>query len=69
MAMGFKEIESPSRKFRLFHKEGSSTAYFFLGKSGAVRYNLFKKITGAVAATERTKAAILAKAQPLPGRN
>jgi len=70
MALGFKEIESPSSKFRCFHNANSgSTAYFFLGRAGAVRYGPFKRITGATAATDRTKAAILAKQQPLPGRN
>jgi len=61
-AIGYVEQESVSARYRMFYKEGSSVAYIFLGKSGAVRHNAFKRITGAVAASERTKLAILARA-------
>ena len=62
IALGFVEQGSPSSKYRLFYKEGSSAAFFFLGKSGAVRFNAFRRITGAVAASEATKKAILNRA-------
>lgn len=34
---GFKEIESPSRKYRAFRPPTASGMLYFLGKSGAVR--------------------------------
>jgi len=63
--LGYVEQDSPSGKYRMFYKEGSSVCYIFLGKSGAVRHNAFKRITGAVSASDRTKRAILAKLTPI----
>ena len=34
---GFKEIDSPSRKYRTFQPPTASGMLYFLGKSGAVR--------------------------------
>lgn len=65
-ALGYVEQESVSRKYRMFCKPlAGSVTYFFLGKSGSVRYNSFKRITGAVSVSAKTKAVILSKvAQP-----
>ncbi len=58
-AYGYVEQESPSKKARLFFKSGSSVCFFWLGKSGSVRYSAVKRLDASVPASDQTKAKIL----------
>ena len=62
IAMGFAEMDSGSRKYRLFTKPTSSVGYVWLGKSGSARYANVRRIDASVPFSPKSKAILLAKA-------
>jgi hypothetical protein len=60
LALGYREEQSRSRKYRLFYKAGATR--ILLGKSGAVRHTT-GSIANSFAAADATKRAILDSAK------
>jgi len=60
IALGYVLTPSTSKKYHLYCKEGSSAAFFWLGKAGAVRYSNIRRIDTSVPAAYITKARIVA---------
>ena len=63
-AFGYQRSVTTSKKYWLYVKHGASPTYFWLGKAGSVRYSNLNRIDSGLAASEKTKASILAKAVP-----
>lgn len=54
VAQGAVEVETKTRKYTAMRFDGDKqTAYYFLGKSGAVRINNRNVITDAISITDR----------------
>jgi hypothetical protein len=63
IAMGFAEMDSGSRKYRLFTKSTSSVAYVWLGRSGSARFAYVRRMDASVPFTAKSKAILIAKGE------
>jgi hypothetical protein len=61
-AMGYKEAPTSSKKYVVLGD--AERGFYFLGKSGAVRYSHTNAVSGSVPVFESTKRRILAKVMP-----
>lgn len=63
LALGYARIDSLSSKFEVFAKPGSPVPFFFVGKSGSLRFSTLKRVDSSVPASVRTKAMIISKGE------
>ena len=56
---GYQREQTASKKFWLYVKRGAGPTYFWLGKSGAVRFSSINRIDTSVSASEKTRATLL----------
>lgn len=63
LALGYARVDSRSTKFEVFAKPGSSAVFFFVGKSGSLRFSNVKRVDCSVPASDRTKAMIIFKGE------
>jgi hypothetical protein len=63
LALGYARIDSLSSKFEVFTKAGSSATFFFVGKSGSLRFSTVRRVDSSVPASDRTKIAIISKGE------
>lgn len=61
-AKGYVEVPDASSRYTVLHKEGSSAAWFWVGRGGAARFNGVKRIDGSRPVSRKTKAVLI---QPL----
>ncbi len=60
LAYGYIEL-TPSSRYRVFFKAGSSAAWVWIGPHGAARYNSIKRVDGSIPFSDISKRAILQK--------
>lgn len=64
LALGYAQIDSRSSKFEVFAKPGTPVPFFFfVGKSGSLRFSSQKRIDSSVPASDRTKAMVISKGE------
>lgn len=63
LALGFAPVDSLSSKFEVFTKSGSPATFFFVGKSGSLRFSSLKRVDSSIPASDRTKAMVISKGE------
>jgi hypothetical protein len=59
---GYQREVTASKKYWLYHKAGNGASYFWLGKSGAVRYSAINRIDTSIALSDAGREKLLARA-------
>lgn len=62
-ALGYVLVPDASRRYIVLHKEGSSAAWMWVGKSGACRYAAVKRFDASTPVSDKTRRTLLADRQ------
>lgn len=63
LALGYFKAASASSKFEIYTNPDSAAPFFFVGKSGSLRFSSQKRIDSSVPASDRTKAMVISKGE------
>lgn len=63
LALGYAQIDSRSSKFEVFAKPGTPATFFFVGKSGSLRFSDVRRVDSSIPASDRTKAMVISKGE------
>ncbi len=63
LALGYAQIDSRSSKFEVFAKPGTPVPFFFVGKSGSLRFSNVARVDSSVPASASTKSKIISKGE------
>lgn len=63
LVLGYLKTASASSKFEVFAKPGSAVPFFFVGKSGSLRFSSQRQVASSVPASDFTKARVISKGE------
>lgn len=63
LVLGYDQIDSLSSKFEVFAKPNSPVPFFFVGKSGSLRFSILKRVDSSIPASARTKIMVISKGE------
>ncbi len=63
LALGYVKIASRSSKFEVFSEPGSSAVFFFVGKSGSLRFSTNARVDSSIPVSDRAKARFISKGE------
>ena len=64
LALGYFKAASASSKFEIYaNPDSAAPFFFFVGKSGSLRFSSQKRIDSSVPASDRTKAMVISKGE------
>ncbi len=63
LVLGYVQIDTLSSKFEVFAKPNSPVPFFFVGKSGSLRFSTLKRVDSSIPASDLTKAMVISKGE------
>lgn len=64
LALGYHKVASASSKYEVYTDDSAERSlFFFVGKSGSLRFSSFRQIASSIPASDGLKAKIIAKGE------
>ncbi len=63
LVLGYVQIDTLSSKFEVFAKPNSPVPFFFVGKSGSLRFSILQRVDSSIPASTRTKVMVISKGE------